>query len=286
MSAKISVKEFFNKPQQLFKLVEIKEGSFETGHRSAQLNVIKQCNVCGEQKEERGTSTNFLKCLRCRTVYDLANDERIEPSDPKELAARDKGMLKGPKVFVKVGKNHVVKTPELPAGESRRSSKRVLDVDYSDDDDEEVVNHGKKSNKKVVKKDVDESEDDEDVEVEVKNKPTKTLKDFAHEGIASLIKEAGEKTVKEAPSMRKDRPRAKVETVGDDGDIILGDNELNDGDNSDLLITKKSRKPLDISKSTAIEEKDLPKVVEEKLKVVRLKPGQTFMHEGILFIAE
>lgn len=270
MSTKLTAGDYFALKNQLFKLLAYKDGDEKTGHSSANLAVITECLNCGEQREERGNSTNFKKCLRCRVWYDKEKKERIEPTDAKDIVARDKNMLRAPKVF----EEDYIDTPVNKRAPTTRAN-RALREKEEELEEEEAPPPPKTKSRKVSR--VQEvSDDEEDTVVEKKS----SLADFAKASIDDLIAEAGAKTEKEMESRKKDRAKAKFKetVVVDEGEELEED---------DFIVKKPTRKAMDITKSeTVVVECDQPAAKLETLKVVRLKKGQTFMHGGILFIAE
>ena len=270
-NSKLSAKDFFAKPNQLFKVLKVVEGNLSLGHRSKNLNVITECKECGQQREERADSTNFMKCLRCRSTYNTDADKIVPPTTDKEIAMRDDKMLKPAKILIKSG-DEDSKPEETVVEKPKR--KRVLRTLPSDDDDEEepaVTTTTTTTTTTAV-------EEEEEEEPLVATKPKKSLKDFAKDSLEQIVCKAGDKTIAEMEANKRSRTKGNKHAPDD---VIVED--ISD----DLIVKNKNHRAIDVSKSLDVDDKDdLPVVQEETFKVVRLKKGQTFMHQGIMFIAE
>lgn len=293
MSIIFTADEFFAKPNQLFKLLKVTDGNLNLGHRSANLEVITSCNVCTQQRESRANVGNFIKCLRCRTSYDVASDTHVNPTDAKELNLQSKNMLLPPKVII--SEDDLEEEPTTTTTTivpTKRSYKKkvptvLLRVDSESEEESTTTTTTTVPTKRVYKKKVltpIDSESDEEPLAPIKSK--KSLKTFAKESLESIVCQAGEKTMKEFEGKKKERPAPRVKPG--DGNNDIDESDLEEEDISqDLILKSKKRRPIDVSNSM-IPTTDVvqPVITQESFTVVTMRPGTQFLFDPSKYIGK
>ena len=147
------------------------------------------------------------------------------------------------------------------------------DSDIESEDEEEKPKPKSKPKPKKKEKKEDESA------------PSFDLNAFAVNSLSDILAQVDTKTSEQMSTVKGRKPKGKERFVDDHENIDDAPSEV-----EEKVVVKPPRKhrAMDVSKSTEVIQDftACPKQKVEQMTVVRLKPGQTYFYQGILFIVD
>ena len=258
----------FVQSNPLWKVLKVKEGRGTLSYKSNSVLYLVECKNCGDQAEKPGNTIS--QCRRCKhTVeFNFAKDKFVtaEPTDPKDIRIA-KDNLKKP------AKKLTALSEDVP---SKRSAKKAEPVEEEEEEEEDEEEEEEEPAPKVAP-----------VGLDIKDLISLAVKTS---GLKSDNQVAEQKKKKEAyKNLRKEKIEAKIEH-----DKWVNDDSDHDADRvtpeTSILPKKKSTERSKVVDSNVVDAPQCSgvKVEEKTMKVVRLKPGQTFYckESGILFVVD
>jgi hypothetical protein len=255
----------FMEENPLWEVIKLKDGKDTLSYKSNNVLYLLRCKQCGNEAEKPGNTIG--QCTRCKYTLRYDDDDKKfvkeEPTDEKDIRVAAENMKKPAKKFTSI-------EGEVP--DKRKKEKVVLVTDESDDDTLVEVDEGTKN----VALDLSEL-------IKIASKTT-GLKSDTQLANQKKKKDSYAKRREEKIESHKEQKEMEVENI----DEFDGDDELTTTTTT-ILPKKKDKEHSKIVDHNIDEEPCPPVKVEEiMMKVVRLRPGQTYFckESGILFMVD